>query len=164
MTISIRGASARDRAQCIEMLNTLGAATGSGHRPFSEAVFEQLVSGERGAVALAEEAGLTLGMVTVSYNLALRYDGEYCQLEELVVLPQARGKRLGGLLLQHAIDAARARGCADMGLYLIESTTHNQPFYEKFGFIAVGAEMRQRLSTTLLDNTFPSNGSNEPAG
>lgn len=145
MAISIRSAGMQDHADCIEMLSTLSAATGAGHRPVSEAVFSELISGGRGAVALAEEHGLTLGMVTVSYNLALRYDGEYCQLEELVVLPQARGKRLGGLLLQHAINTARARGCADMGLYLIESTTHNQSFYEKCGFVAVGAEIRQKL-------------------
>lgn len=145
MTVTIRGALPADLSQCAQMLDALGAATGAGGRTFSEAVFSQLISGARGAIAIAHEADLTLGMVTVSYNLALRYDGEYCQLEELIVLPQARGKRVGALLLQHAIDAARERGCAQMGLYLVESTTHNQPFYEKFGFAAVGAEMRQRL-------------------
>ena len=145
MTVVVRSAELSDMPRCVELLDTLGAATGSGRRAFSQTVFEQLVSGARGAIALAQEPEVILGMVTVSYNLALRYDGEYCQLEELVVTPQARGKRVGALLLQHTFDAARARGCAEMGLYLVESTTHNQPFYEKFGFSAVGAEMRQSL-------------------
>ena len=145
MTVNIRDATTSDLPACVDMLNALSAATGAGPRAFSKTVFDELIAHTRGAIALAEEESTILGMVTVSYNVALRFDGEYCQLEELVVSPAARGKRVGGLLLQHAIDAARARGCADMGLYLIEATTHNQPFYEKFGFVAVGQEMRQRL-------------------
>ena len=39
----------------------------------------------------------------------------------------------------------RERGCAEMGLYLVASTEHNQAFYEKFGFTRVGSEMRQSL-------------------
>ena len=33
----------------------------------------------------------------------------------------------------------------EIGLYLVEATEHNRPFYEKYGFVAVGTEMRQRL-------------------
>ena len=38
-----------------------------------------------------------LGMASISFNLALRYNGEYCQLEELIVDQNARGKNVGGL-------------------------------------------------------------------
>jgi GNAT superfamily N-acetyltransferase len=75
----------------------------------------------------------------------MRYGGEYCQLEELVVDPAARGKNVGAQLVNATVDAARARGCADYGLYLVETTEHNRPFYEKCGFEVVGTEMRQRL-------------------
>ena len=81
----------------------------------------------------------------MSYNLAIRYGGEYAQLEELIVDPAARGKNVGGLLIQATIERARARGCAEYGLYLVERTEHNRPFYEKYGFVRVGSEMRQRL-------------------
>ena len=89
-----------------------------------------------------------LGLVTVSYNLAIRYAGEYAQLEELIVAPEARGKNVGGLLVQAAIERARTRGCAEFGLYLLEATEHNRPFYEKYGFRHVGSEMRQPLQET----------------
>ena len=52
-----------------------------------------------GDVAEDDELGL-LGVATVSFNLAVRYGGEYCQLEELYVDPKARGRNCGGLLLQ----------------------------------------------------------------
>lgn len=108
-------------------------------------VFENLIDGSRGEVLVAEEAGAILGMASVSYNLAMRYGGEYCQLEELIVDPAARGKNVGGLLVQTTVERAKARGCSDYGLYLVKSTEHNRPFYEKYGFKFVGSEMRQRL-------------------
>ena len=100
---------------------------------------------DRGQIIVAVEDGVVLGMATVSFNLALRYRGEYCQLEELIVSEAARGRSLGGRLVQATVDAARARGCAEMGLYLLPSTEHNRPFYAKYGFEGVGSEMRQRL-------------------
>ena len=92
-------------------------------------------------------AGLgALASAQPELEIAMRYGGEYCQLEELVVDPSARGKNVGGLLMQAVLDQARARGCAEMGLYLVETTEQNRPFYEKFGFQVVGSEMRQALT------------------
>jgi len=88
---------------------------------------------------------VVFGMASISFNLALRYNGEYCQLEELVVDPDARGKNVGGLLIEETILLAKTRGCREYGLYILESTKHNQGFYEKYGFIKVGEEMRQPL-------------------
>ena len=84
-------------------------------------------------------------MSSISFNVALRYQESYCQLEELVVDPSARGKNVGGLLVEAAIKKAQQTGCNDFGLYLLPTTEHNQPFYEKYGFIKVGSEMRQEL-------------------
>ena len=88
-----------------------------------------------------------LGIATVSYNFAIRCGGEYAQLEELIVSAEARGKNAGGLLVQAAVSAARDRGCAEMGLYLLPSTERNRPFYAKYGFAYVGSELRQPLSS-----------------
>ena len=94
---------------------------------------------------VAEEDGKILGMASISFNLALRYNGEYCQFEELVVDQDARGKNVGGLLIEETLRLAKNRGCKEFGLYLLESKKHNQPFYEKYGFIKIGEEMRQSL-------------------
>ena len=149
MTVTIRNAEINDKARCLELLDALGAATGSSsgsrNTPAAGDVFEQLIGGDRGRIILAQEADVILGMATVSYNLAIRYGGEYCQLEELIVDTAARGKNVGGQLVQRTIEQARERGCAEYGLYLLESTEHNRPFYEKYGFKVIGTEMRQRL-------------------
>lgn len=147
MTIEIRDAEDRDRARCEELLSELSAATGSKAAVQLNDSFADILTKSRGQIIVAEEEATLLGMATVSYNLAMRYGGEYCQLEELILTPEARGKKLGGLLLQRVVDNAKARGCAEIGLYLLNTTEHNRPFYEKFGFKVIGTEMRQRLKS-----------------
>lgn len=107
--------------------------------------FDELVNVRRGQIHVAEEDGRVLGFAAVTYNLAMRFGGEYCQLEELVVDPEARGKNLGGFLVEHVLASARDRGCAECGLYLLPTTVHNKRFYERYGFKALDVEMRVSL-------------------
>lgn len=145
MAVQIRDARPEDEASCAAMLAELrGAGEREPDAKFA-ATFAALVGKERGQVVVADDDGVIRGMVTVSYNVTLRHGGEYCQLEELIVSATARGQNLGGRLVQAAVDNAAARGCAEIGLYLVERTEHNRPFYAKYGFEAVGTEMRQRL-------------------
>ena len=142
--VEIRDARSEDRARCLELLEVLTSAAGGSSDPGTGEIFDRFLDQQRGQILVAVEDG-TMGMATFSYGIALRYGGEYCILEELVVDPAGRGKNIGGLLLQTAIDVAKARGCADFGVYLVEATEHNLPFYEKYGFERVGSELRQPL-------------------
>ena len=146
MSVDIRLATDEDYDECVRLLGVLGESTGGGNRAsINRKGFTQMLDGERGAILIAEEDGEPLGMSSISFNVALRYQESYCQLEELVVNPSARGKNVGGLLVEAAVKKARQRGCNDFGLYLMPTTEHNQPFYEKYGFVKVGSEMRQEL-------------------
>lgn len=139
--MEIRRALTGDRNRCLELLETLGGQV----LPAAADVFEQLLTSERGAVLVAEHDDEIVGMISISFNLAMRYGGEYSQLEELIVDRAARGLKAGGALVQSAVDLAKARGCKESGLYLVASTEHNQAFYEKYGYRRVGSEMRQAL-------------------
>ena len=145
MSIKIRLAITEDEQQCSELLDVLAEATTDQKNIFDSNTFNQVISNERGSLVIAEEEGQILGMASVSFNLALRYNGEYCQLEELVVHQEARGKNVGGLLIEETLRLAKNRGCKEFGLYLLESTKQNQSFYEKYGFVLIGQEMRQSL-------------------
>lgn len=143
VSVTVRPATPDDKRKC---LSFIAALRDEPEQSEWGAVYDALMTGERGTILVADDDEMgVLGSATISFNLAIRYSGEYCQLEELFVDPAARGKNTGGLLIEGIIAAARARGCAEIGLYLLEWTTHNQPFYEKFGFHVVGGEMRQRL-------------------
>ena len=145
MSVTVRLAKLEDQNRCSELLEVLAKATSDPHEVFDSKTFKNLISNERGSLVVAEENGTVLGMASISFNLALRYNGEYCQLEELVVDKEARGKNVGGLLIEETIKLAKKRGCKEYGLYILESTKHNQGFYEKYGFVKVGEEMRQPL-------------------
>ena len=145
MSVNIRLAIPEDEEQCSKLLDVLAKATSDPNNIFDSNTFNDVISNERESLVIAEEEGKILGMASISFNLALRYNGEYCQLEELVVHQEARGKNVGGLLIEETLRLAKNRGCEEFGLYLRESTKHNQSFYEKYGFIVVGEEMRQSL-------------------
>ena len=145
MSVTLRLAKLEDKKRISELLYVLAKAASESYEIFDSKTFEHLISNERGSLVIAEENGKVLGMASISFNLALRYNGEYCQLEELVVDSEARGKNIGGLLIEETIRLAKARGCKEFGLYILESTKHNRGFYEKYGFIKVGQEMRQAL-------------------
>lgn len=138
--VSTRPAVAADEQRCFELIERL---TGVSPTPAWSDVFASHLTGARGAIVVAENADGILGCATVSYNVAIRYGGEYCELEELIVEESARGLNLGRILVQRTIDDARARGCAEMGLYLVPTTEGNRGFYEKLGFGVIGTEMRQ---------------------
>jgi GNAT superfamily N-acetyltransferase len=145
MSLNLRLGKLEDQIRCSELLDVLTEATSEQNEIFDSDTFSKLISNERGCLVIAEENGIILGMASISFNLALRYNGEYCQLEELVVDQDARGKNVGGLLIEETLRLAKKRGCKEFGLYLLESTKHNQPFYEKYGFVNIGEEMRQSL-------------------
>ena len=145
MSVNVRPGKSEDQIRCSELLDVLTEATSEQNKIFDSDTFSKLISNERGCLVIAEENGIVLGMASISFNLALRYNGEYCQLEELVVDQDARGKNVGGLLIEETLRLAKKRGCKEFGLYLLESTKHNQPFYEKYGFVIIGEEMRQSL-------------------
>ena len=144
MTVTVRKATPDDKQKC---LSFIAALRDEEEQTGWSDTYDALMVGDRGTVLVADDDELgVLGSATISFNLAIRYSGEYCQLEELFVDPATRGKNAGGLLIESIIVTARDRGCAEIGLYLLEWTAHNQPFYEKYGFKVVGAEMRQRLN------------------
>lgn len=146
MTLSLRPAAADDRARCLELLGLLGGPNGRPPVAGAGDVFDRLLDRARGEIWVAEKDGAVIGFAAQSFNLAMRYGGDYAQLEELIVDPGARGLNAGAKLVEAAIAGARARGCAEFGLYLVAWTERNRPFYEKFGLEVVGSEMRMRLS------------------
>lgn len=139
---TIRPARAEDEERVLELLKALG-----GEKLYvtegTRAAFKDVLDGSRGSIRVVDDGGKVAGMISFSFNLAMRYGGEYAQIEELIVDEAYRGYGLGALLVEASITAARERGCKEMGLY---AGDHNRPFYEKCGFVFEGSELRQALS------------------
>ena len=140
-TVAVRNAAPVDQTRIVELLSLFG----EGIQPslkHSPDVYAEFLNRAKGEILVAVEDGAVVGVITFSYAIAMRYAGEYAQVEELMVDGSQRGKGTGALLVRAAIDAARARGCKEIGLYAKE---HTRAFYEKLGFVYAGPEVRMAL-------------------
>jgi PhnO protein len=143
--VRIRPANLDDGPRIEALLEQLFAGHGDTRAAADarRAAWPRLVASDRMRILVAEDDAGVAGMISFSFNQALRYAGEYAQVEELIVDPRARGLKLGALLVRSAIAAARDRGCREIGLYAREET---RAFYEKLGFTYAGPEVRLPLS------------------
>ena len=140
--IAVRPARPSDEARALALLGQLFERDLSAE-PARAGSYRRMLASERGFVLVVEEDEVVLGLISVSVNLAIRFDRAYAQIEELVVDSAARGKQAGAILVRAAMAEALQRGCEEMGLYPREET---RAFYEKLGFRYVGVELRQRLA------------------
>lgn len=140
-TAEIRQARKEDQATIYDLLKKL-LEDQSEILGEADETFRDLLTGSRGEILVAVEDGRVVGAITFSFNIALRYAGEYAQIEELIVDDSQRGKGTGARLVRASIDAAKARGCKEMGLYAMD---HTRAFYEKIGFERAGTELRMPL-------------------
>ena len=84
---------------------------------------------------LDEEDGTVRGY----YSLLMLDRGE-CELGNLAVLPEYRHKGIGGRLLHHAVETARARDCCVMNLSIVEENKRLREWYERSGAVHTGTE------------------------
>jgi ribosomal protein S18 acetylase RimI-like enzyme len=70
------------------------------------ATFRELLHTPRGVVLVAEDVSGVVGVISLSFTLAIRYGGDYAQIEELVVDTRCRGQGYGALLVKAAMAEA----------------------------------------------------------
>jgi predicted N-acetyltransferase YhbS len=88
--------------------------------------YEQVIA--KGAVRVAEQAGLVVGFVDTELGTLLR----------LFVRPEMAGQGLGRRLLALGVEAAARDGCVRL-----EATLNAAPFYARCGFVEVGRSVFQ---------------------
>ena len=116
--VEVREATLEDEAVVFDLLRQL-MVSASEDSPVNQqrgtGTFRRILENEEmGAVFLAEEDGTALGLLTLSYPVAIRCGGIYSCIEELIVIEQARGKGVGGALLEASIERATTRGCYEL--------------------------------------------------
>lgn len=96
------------------------------------------------------EAGRRLGIITASYQSAIRTGGRYALIQELWVASSARGLGVGSALVTALCAAAGASGSrvVEVGLPRPASPVFAQTRsrYTRWGFEELGPRMRRSLS------------------
>ena len=151
--LNVRLATQADRDEVLRLVNGLLTELGGTARPSEAAgpVFDALVSGgEAGFVVVAEEDGDAKAVCTASFVQAIRTVGRYAILQEMYVEPESRSTGAGRAVIDFALAHAVASGCQVVELGTPRNGDRQIEFYERAGFVNVGA----RLRWTTPDNRF----------
>ncbi len=105
--------------------------------------------GSLGVLLVAEEAGQIVGVLGVSWQVAIRIPGRYGLIQELWVHPSWRGRTIGGDLLVALLELARHRQVMRIEVGLPnERFPHlaaTEAFYVSNDFTPIGTRMRRLL-------------------
>ena len=89
-----------------------------------------------GQILVARINGTIVGMVNLLYTVSTALGERVALLEDMVVSPESRNLGVGSLLLNHAIDTAKASGCKRITLLTDGGNESAQRFYGRHGFKA----------------------------
>jgi ribosomal protein S18 acetylase RimI-like enzyme len=109
-------------------------------------------------VIVADLAGLISGYIRLGRHMRIPSNEHVLHIESLVVSPAVRGRGLGARLIAAAIDEARRRGVANLGLRTLSNNPSAIRLYERHGFAEEGrlkAELR-RNDGSYADNVWMS--------
>lgn len=150
--MTFREATAADLPQIVRLLadDPLGSTRETPGEEIPEAYFTAFAAIEKdpnNAVIVAEVAGDLAGCLQLTYIPGLTYTGsERAQIEGVRIAAEQRGRGVGQLMINWAIDQARARGCR-----VVQLTTDRQRpdairFYQKIGFRPSHMGMKYHLT------------------
>lgn len=146
--IEIRKATLQDEEQVFQLLKVLISLSPpeDAVRDWQSAVrqYHKIIREDTlGTILVADEGNTLLGVITLSYPEAIRCSGIYASIEEFVVSEEARGKGIGGRLLEAAIAEATARGCDEIDVN--RPSASGYPLYTKHGIKDLGKNLMTKL-------------------
>src|SRR4051812_46433136 len=102
-----------------------------------------------GRALLARRGAAVIGMLVTSLEESALL------VENLAVLPEARGAGVGSLLLQRAEDLARAAGRTEIRLYTNEAMVENLAYYRRRGFVETHRAAHEGFRRVFFTKTLP---------
>ena len=100
-----------------------------------------------GVICLIRSETETAGYFVVTWGYSLERGGRTALLDELFILPRARGQGLGKAAIESAAELARAAGCRALHLEVDQKNEAGQRLYRAAGFIRLD---RQYLVRSLI--------------
>jgi GNAT superfamily N-acetyltransferase len=140
--VNIREATIKDQEEVFDLLRQLMTSANMDspiNQPSAIDTFRQVIEEGKGTVLVAEEDGKMLGLLTLSYPVAIRCGGIYSCIEEFIVTEKARGKGVGGKLLEAAISKATEKGCYE--LQVNRPSELGYPVYMRHGWKDLGKHL-----------------------
>jgi len=148
--VIIRKATPGDEDGVFDLLKGLRSSQTPGaslvHTPASAQTYRNIISDEStGTVLVAEEDSTLVGVITLSYPIAIRCAGKYTCIEEFIVSDRMRGRGVGTMLLEASIAEARKQGCFE--IQVNNPSELGYPLYIRQNMKDVGRHLQMRLRT-----------------
>ena len=102
-------------------------------------------------VWLADFRGTAAGYILIFETYSTFLCKPTLYLEDLFVLPQYRGKGIGGKLLEYCIELARERDCGRMEWTCLDWNSRAQEVYEGLGAVKMSEWLLYRLTGDALN-------------
>jgi GNAT superfamily N-acetyltransferase len=156
--IAVREATRADVAQIVTFIRALAAyeklldEVEATEESLTQTLFP--VSG-RPAVArvlIGERNGKAEGFAVYFFNYSTFLAKEGIYLEDLFVMPEARGHGLGKALLLYLAALAVSRGCGRMDWSVLDWNAPSIEFYKRLGAVPLGEWTIFRLTGDALTN------------
>ena len=91
-----------------------------------------------GRLYVAREAGRVVAMASLLYSVSTAEGGRAAWFEDLIVVPERRGRGVGSALLGFVIEEARRQGILRLTLLTDGHNKRAQALYAKLGFAPSG--------------------------
>lgn len=130
----IKTAEPNDFPEALRFIRALWGYNDYEAGPTREVYDRVLADGESFAFFLLDDGGRYVGMCHGDYFQTFWMCGLTCYVSSLIVDERERGKGYGTMMLDHALELARARGCRAVTLDSGLPRTAAHRFYEGYGF------------------------------
>jgi GNAT superfamily N-acetyltransferase len=131
--MKIRACTGGDFEQVYDLLPQLWPGV-SLNRDSLKAVFSRALKSRRHQYLCAVDEGIVVGFCSLSIGSSFWQQGLLAHLDEIVVDKKHRGQGIGSKLMERAVAAAKAAGCARVELDSAFYRKAAHRFYEEQGF------------------------------
>jgi GNAT superfamily N-acetyltransferase len=121
----------------IELYDTLDVKDGMEEH-LDQEKFEDILDDPKISVLVAELKNSIVGYLTINFNKSLLDIGSTAIIDELMVTKEHRGKGVGTLLVNYAIEISQHMGCSEIGVGTEYTNSQAREFYKRQGFKEIG--------------------------
>lgn len=150
-SIMLRVATADDLPHIVALLrdDILGSTRETADGPLAQTyidAFAAIDADPNNEVLVAFIDGRLVATLQLTYTPSLSFQGSWrATVESVRTASDLRGRGIGGALMAHAIERARARHCGIVQLSTNKTRTDARRFYERLGFTATHEGMKLML-------------------
>lgn len=153
MSIQIRKANENDVGQILTFIKALAEYEKLSHEVVAtEELLQQSIFGDNPVahVVIAEWEGTPAGFALYFYNYSTFLAKPGLYLEDLFVLPEFRGKKIGKALLVHLAKIAVDKECGRFEWSVLDWNTPAIEFYRAMGAVGMEGWTVQRVTGQAL--------------